>query len=173
MQAFKPKSHLSSAISFLAIIALVWYVFHSQTPSSDVEDNLSPTEWSTARALEHVKAMSVHPHHVGSDAHDDVRDYIVSQLEGMGLQVTTQKGYTMDPWGNLAHPENILARMKGSQENSKALLLLSHYDSDPHSSKGASDAASGVATILEGVRAFLAQNKQPQNDIIICITDAE
>ncbi len=173
MKTYRPKSHLTSAASFLVIIALIWYVFHSQTPSSSVEDNLPATQWSTARALQHVKAMSVKPHHVGSAAHDDVRDYVVSQLEEMGLQVATQKGYTMDPWGNLAHPENILARMKGSQANNKALLLLSHYDSDPHSSKGASDAASGVATILEGVRTFLAQNKQPLNDIIICITDAE
>ncbi|MEO9502537.1 M28 family peptidase [Nonlabens ulvanivorans] len=173
MRSFKPKSHLSSALSFLTIIAIIWYVFYSQTPSAAVEDSLPATEWSTARALEHVKAMSVQPHHVGSAAHDDVRDYVVTQLQAMGLQVTTQKGYTMDPWGNLANPENILARIKGSQDNSKALLLLSHYDSDPHSSKGASDAASGVATILEGVRTFLAQNKQPLNDIIICITDAE
>jgi len=173
MRSFKPKSHLSSALSFLVIIALVWYVFHSQTPSAAVKDNLPATQWSTARALEHVKTMSVSPHHVGSTAHDDVRDYVITQLEKLGLQVTTQKGYTMDPWGNLAQPENIVARMKGSRENGKALLLLSHYDSDPHSSKGASDAASGVATIIEGVRAFIAQNKQPLNDIIICITDAE
>lgn len=173
MKSYRPKSHLTSAFSFLVIMALVWYAFNSQTPSTDVEENQIATQWSTARALEHVKAMSIVPHHVGSPAHDDMRVYVVSQLEKMGLQVSTQKGYTMDAWGNLAQPENILARIKGSQKNSKALLLLSHYDSDPHSSKGASDAASGVATIIEGVRTFLEQNKQPQNDIIICITDAE
>ena len=65
-----------------------------------------------------------------------------------------------------------MARIKGT-EKGKALLLLSHYDSSPHSSLGASDAASGVATILEGVRAFLKQNKAPKNDIIILISDAE
>ena len=52
-------------------------------------------------------------------------------------------------------------------------MLLTHYDSNPHSSLGASDAGSGVVTILEGVRAFLAKNKQPKNDIIILISDAE
>jgi len=50
---------------------------------------------------------------------------------------------------------------------------MSHYDSSPHSSLGASDAGSGVATILEGIRAYLASNKTPKNDIIICITDGE
>lgn len=44
--------------------------------------------------------------------------------------------------------ENILARFKGS-EGGKSLMLLSHYDSGYHSSLGASDACSGVVTILE------------------------
>jgi Zn-dependent M28 family amino/carboxypeptidase len=51
--------------------------------------------------------------------------------------------------------------------------LLSHYDSNSHSSFGASDASSGVATILEGIRAFLRKNQTPKNDIIILIFDAE
>lgn len=169
----RAKSHLTSAASFLVIILMIWYAFHSQTPSAQVEENLPATEWSTARALEHVKAISLKPHYVGSNAHHEVRDYIKEEFTKLGLNVTTQKGYDISWNGNMAQPENIIARIKGSQPDNKALVLLSHYDSDPHSSKGASDAGSGVATILEGVRAFLAQNKQPKNDIIICITDGE
>jgi len=169
----RPKSHLTSALSFLVIILMIWYAFQSQTPSSDVKENLPTTEWSTARALQHVKAISLKPHYVGSKAHNEVRDYIREELQKMGLEVSTQKGYDISSNGNMSQPENIIARIKGAEANNKALVLLSHYDSDPHSSKGASDAASGVATILEGVRAFLAQNKQPKNDIIICITDGE
>ena len=41
--------------------------------------------------------------------------------------------------------------------NGKSLVLLTHYDSSHHSSYGASDAGSGVVTILEGVRAFLSK----------------
>ena len=52
-------------------------------------------------------------------------------------------------------------------------MLLTHYDANPHSSLGASDAGSGVVTILEGIRAFLATKQQPKNDIIILISDAE
>ncbi len=173
MRTHRPKSHLSSAVSFLAIIAMVFYAFYGSTPSSSVPVDVDATEWSTARALEHVKALSVAPHHVGSAAHDNARDYIVDELENLGLNVSTQTGYTLDPWGNLAKPSNVLARIKGTSSSDKALLLLSHYDSDPHSSLGASDAASGVATILEGVRAFIATGNKPKNDIIICITDAE
>ena len=72
----------------------------------------------------------------------------------------------------MAKPKNILARIKG-KEQGKALMLLSHYDSSPHSSLGASDAGSGVVTILEGLRAYLSEGKTPKNDLIICITDAE
>ncbi|MGV8946858.1 MAG: M28 family peptidase, partial [Lutibacter sp.] len=75
-------------------------------------------------------------------------------------------------WRAATNTKNILARIKGS-EKGKALLLLSHYDSNPHSSLGASDAGSGVVVILEGIRAFLAQKEIPKNDIIICISDAE
>ena len=75
-------------------------------------------------------------------------------------------------WRAASNTKNIIATIKGSEEG-KALLILTHYDSSPHSSLGASDAGSGVVVILEGVRAFLAKNKQPKNDVIICITDAE
>ncbi len=90
----------------------------------------------------------------------------------MGLETITQEGYAAGDWANLSKATNILAKIKGS-ENGKALLLLSHYDSSPHSSYGASDAGSGVATILEGVRAYLSQNKTPKNDILILLSDAE
>jgi len=75
-------------------------------------------------------------------------------------------------WRSASNTKNILARIKGT-EKGKSLLLLSHYDSAPHSSLGASDAGSGIVTILEGIRAFLASNPNPKNDIIILISDAE
>jgi len=91
----------------------------------------------------------------------------------MGLETSIQEGYTLSDWGNLVKSKNLLARIKGT-DSSKALLLLSHYDSAPHSySLGASDAGSGVATILESVRAFLHNKKAHKNDIIILFTDAE
>jgi hypothetical protein len=50
--------------------------------------------------------------------------------------------------------------------------LFSHYDSAPHPTHGAS-AGSGVATILESVRAFCIPKKPHKNDIIILFSDAE
>ncbi len=169
----RPKSHFTSSISLIAILATVWYSFHAQTPSSEVEKDLPVQEWSLDRALKHVKAVSQEPHYVGSKAHGKVREYIIGELEKLDLNVETQEGYTLDPWGNLAKPINIITRIKGTDPDAKALLLLTHYDSDPHSSKGASDAGSGIATILEGARAYIAKHHEPKNDIIICISDSE
>ncbi|ARN78257.1 peptidase, M28 family protein [Nonlabens spongiae] len=169
----RPKSHFTSAISFIAILLLCWYAFHSQTPSAEVEDNVPLEEWSTQRALNHVKALSQEPHYVGSPGHAKAREYIITQLESLGLSVETQRGFTLDEFGNLAEPINILARIEGTDPDARAVVLSTHYDSDPHSSLGASDAASGVATIIEGVRTFLHSGKKPKNDVIVLITDSE
>ncbi len=129
-------------------------------------------EFSTLRALEHVKNISKAPHYLGSSAHQEAKTYILNELKKMGLKPEIQEGISIPKRGNMSRPQNILAKIKGSG-NGKALLLMSHYDSSQHSSFGASDAASGVATILEGVRAYLSTNMIPKNDIIICITDGE
>ncbi len=158
------------AVSLL-IAAVIWSFITTQ-PTADLQAEAPADQFSTARAFEHVRAMGQEPHYVGSQNHRLVRNYIVSQLEELGLLVETQEGFSMNKGGTLTRPQNIMARIKGSGSG-KALLLMSHYDSAMHSSPGASDAASGVATILEGVRAFLASGKTPENDIILLFTDAE
>jgi len=136
-------------------------------------DDALLSEYSTKRALEKVKDISENPHFVGSENHKLVGEYLVNELQKLGLETQIQEGTMLSDWGNLTKSKNILARIKGS-DSSKALLLLSHYDSAPHSySHGASDDASGIATILEGVRTFLANKTQHKNDIIILFSDAE
>lgn len=163
----------SSAIfTLLLIVFAIYWSFRSLMPTYKSDQSIEKTAFSTDRALEHVKQISQKPHGVGFPAHKEVREYIVAQLQNMGLETSIQEGYTAGDWGNLSKAINILARIKGT-ESGKALLLLSHYDSSTHSSFGASDAGSGVATILEGLRTFLAKNTSPKNDIIILISDAE
>ncbi|TMM58552.1 M28 family peptidase [Maribacter algarum] len=163
----------SSAIfTLLLIVFAIYWSFRSLTPVYSSDSSAEKTSFSTDRALEHVKQIARKPHGVGFPAHKEVREYIVSELEKMGLETSIQEGYTSGDWGNLSKAINILARIKGS-DSGKALMLLSHYDSSTHSSFGASDAGSGVATILEGIRAYLANNPNPKNDIIILISDSE
>ena len=163
---------LKKAIALLLILLAVYWSFSALMPNKISSLNTDASSFSTERALVHLAAISQKPHYVGTDEHKNVRDYIVKQLNELGLETQIQEGYALGKGWDLVKPKNILAKIKG-REQGKALLLLSHYDSKSQSSLGASDAASGVVAILEGVRAFLSEGKVPKNDIIILITDAE
>ncbi|WP_037318791.1 M28 family peptidase [Salegentibacter sp. Hel_I_6] len=158
--------------SLIFILIAVWFSFYSSQPKTIEPENAPETTFSTQRAFKHVEAIAEKPHYVGTEAHSRVRNYIVSELQQMGLQAQTHEDYSLTKNGTLVRPQNIIARIEGTG-NEEALVIMTHYDSNPHSSFGASDAGSGVGTILEGIRAFLAENKKHKNDIIILFTDAE
>ncbi|NAY92576.1 M28 family peptidase [Muricauda sp. JGD-17] len=163
---------ISRSLALLFLCFAVYWSYKSLMPAYKINADVAPTSFSNENALKHVENISKEPHAVGFPGHARVRNYIIAELKKLGLETFTQEGYSSGDWGNLSKATNILARINGTSEG-KALVLLSHYDSNPHSSYGASDAGSGVATILEGVRAFLAKNEAPKNDIIVLITDAE
>ncbi len=167
------KKEYSSIFAVLIIIATLGLIYLSLMPHWTSAEEGPLAEFSTKRAFSQVEAIAQQPHYVGSKNHKKVAEYLQEELRKLGLETAVQEGYTLTDWGNLVKSKNILARIKGSQ-NSKALLLLSHYDSAPHSASfGASDAGSGVATILESVRAFLYNKTPHKNDIIILFSDAE
>ena len=164
---------ISSVLSILIVLGVIYWSFSDLKPSLPKAESLVETDFSTHNALEHVKKISLKQHYVGSEAHKNVQNYIVAELNEMGLETEIQTQTAINrKWAAATTAQNIIAKVKGS-ENGKALMLLSHYDSSTHSSLGASDAGSGVAIILEGVRAFLSKNKTPKNDIIILLSDAE
>ena len=163
----------ASAISFLIIIATIYFSYSSLMPTKISNAKTPLTEFSTERALVHLKEITKKPHYTGSIEHRNVQNYIVKQLEQLGLKTEIQQQMAVSEKFRVSTvTQNILARIEGT-DSGKALLILSHYDSAPNASLGASDAGSGVVTILESIRAFLAANKQPKNDIIILISDAE
>lgn len=162
----------NTLLTLIILIGVVYWTFQSQMPTYQKDSGKSKTAFSVDRAASHVKAISQKPHFVGSKAHEEVRLYIIEALKNLGLEVETQDGFVLSEWTSLTKAKNILARRKGT-ESGKALLLLTHYDSNPHSSLGASDAGSGVGVILEGLRAFLAENPNQKNDLLVLISDAE
>lgn len=163
---------VKKAIAVLLMVIAIYWSFSAITPSNISSIDAPNDTFSTHRALIHLKEISKQQHFLGSTAHAEVRNYILKTLQDIGLETQTQEGYAIDESGELSKPINILAKLKG-RENGKALLLLTHYDSEPHSSYGASDAGTGVVTILEGLRAFIAQNKTPKNDILVLFSDSE
>ncbi|MGM0635256.1 MAG: M28 family peptidase [Bacteroidota bacterium] len=173
------NSYKNAILSLFLIIFSVSYIFYQLQPqevSLSVEDE---TVFSVNRASSHIEAISKSPHYTGASNHASVRNYLVDELEKLGLEVHTQKDFSINSLGQISIPENIIAKLPANQQkitsdkNTGDLLLLSHYDSAPHASYGAADAASGVATILESLRSFIASEETFTNDIIICFTDAE
>lgn len=160
-------------IAVLILIFAISYSYYSLIPHN-ISDNQTPAEeFSTTRAMKHVENMSEDYHFVGTPYHQKVKEYIVEELKSLGLQTEIQEQFALnDKWRGAIVNENILTRIKGKNQG-KALMLLAHYDSAPFASRGASDDAVGVATILEGVRAFLERKTIPNQDIIILISDGE
>ncbi|WP_371188768.1 M20/M25/M40 family metallo-hydrolase [Thalassotalea maritima] len=156
------------------LLLVAWFSITSQKPAEDAYASNKDSEFSTERAFVHLQQIAQKPHFVGTDEHTKVRDYLLLELRKLGLQaeVFSHVGGHFRHSYMAANTHNIIAKIPGKQSE-HALALVSHYDSSLHSSPGASDAGSGVVTILEGIRTFLAKQQQPDNDIIIIITDAE
>lgn len=165
--------HLSAVLSGIVIVLLILFSFQSLMPSEGTLASTPLTEFSTERALVQLREIAKAPHYHGTKAHNDVREYLVQELNKLGLETQVQAGFMLSgSRRGLIKPKNIVARLKGSG-NGKSLVLLSHYDSALVPSLGASDAGSGIVTILESLRAYQASGEQPVNDIIVLFSDAE
>jgi len=161
---------ISTLLSILILSLTVWFSFNDLMPSSD--KSIERTGFSINNALNHLKIISEKPHYTSSKYHQDVQDYIVNELNKMGLETEIQNQVVLNSRRVGTNAANIIGTIKGSRKG-KSLVLLTHYDSSAHSSFGASDAGSGIVTILEGFRVFLSNNKTPINDIHLVFTDAE
>ena len=147
----------------------------SPTVPDPVPASAPPAEFSSGRALEHVRAIAQKPHPMGSPENAAVRDYLLEELTALGLKPEVQKTTAAHYWfGNalfVGTPENVLARLEGTTSGGKAFLLMAHYDSVP-TGPGASDDGAGVATMLETLRALKA-GPPLKNDVIFLFTEGE
>ena len=163
-----------TAFWVLLSMGLLLWGFHQWTmPSGNQYNSEELNQFSTKRALAHIQELGKAPHYIGTTAHQEVANYLKTELEKLNLEVHFQDTISVSKWNTLCKVRNVVAKIPG-KKTTKALLLLTHYDSAPHSkSFGASDDANGLAVILEGIRAYLAAGNQPENDIIILFSDAE
>jgi hypothetical protein len=162
-----------SILSAILILGLIYYSFSSLMPGDGTPASLPETEFSSERALIPLREIAKAPHYYGSPAHENVRLFLDAELKKLGFETQMQEAYVLNSnSGNLDKPKNVIGRIKGSG-NGKSLLLLAHYDSALVPSFGASDAGSGVVTILESLRAFLAKGETPKNDVIVLFSDCE
>lgn len=167
-------NRLRGGAILLFLVMVVALSLYQQTPPFAVNTGAPPTEFSSGRAMRQLEAISKEAHPLGSLAHDEVRDYIVSALRDAGLSPEIQKAVGLNQeWDGpvrAATVENIVARLKGT-ENTRAILLVGHYDSVP-TGPGASDDGAAVAAMLETVRALKA-SAPLKNDVILLFSDGE
>lgn len=175
----KPKKDFLPALSLFLFLALftALVMFLSQQPSNPLPANAPPTDFSAERAFRHVEALAREPRPIGSTAHARARNYIMSELQALGLAPQIQAATVVDPisavdpnWSVAGDIQNVIARLGGAA-GSKAILLVSHYDSVA-TGPGASDDGAGVATLLETVRALKA-GPPLKNDVFLLFTDGE
>ena len=115
MQQHRQTMKFSRTLALLLLFLAAYWSFNSLMPDYGPDADSAPNSFSTDRALSHVKSLSMEPHAVGFPGHARTRAYIISELKKMGLETTTQEGYTAGDWANLNNATNILARVAGTE----------------------------------------------------------
>ena len=165
-----------SLFTYVIILCAIAFSWQSQKPDDHAFSDNNETLFSRDRALGHLKQIADAPHYTGTEQQAAAKDYLVTELKALGLDVHIQEELGQGTGRNTSsHVRNIVARLPGTagERPNSALALVSHYDSATYSSPGASDAGSGVVTILEAIRAFIAKGEPHRNDILVIFTDAE
>ncbi len=164
-------------MAFLAVVG--GFVLISQGPPPALPADGPAFAFSAARAMRHVEAIAREPHPLGSAAEEPVRAYVMDELRTLGLEPQIQRPRDARPRGAGSESKparsdvvNIVARWRGTGPAGKpAILLSAHYDS-VRRGPGAGDDASGVAAILESLRA-LKDWPARERDVIVLINDGE
>ncbi|HRC84734.1 MAG TPA: M20/M25/M40 family metallo-hydrolase, partial [Thermoanaerobaculia bacterium] len=165
------RAALALVVTLLAAV-LGW---QSVQPPAVVPASAALTEFSAERALETLRELTRAPRPLGSPENEQARAWLAGQLRRLGLEASEEPATAVatDRSGTLsvARVTNLLARLPGTANSDKALLLVAHYDSVP-AGPGASDDGAGVATLLETARA-LAASPRAVNDVLFLLSDGE
>ncbi|RKG51198.1 M20/M25/M40 family metallo-hydrolase [Corallococcus sp. AB011P] len=168
-----PRLASLAAVVLTALTAAI--ALHFASAPRALSATAPPEVFSAGRAREHLARIAARPHPVGSQAHREVREYLVDTVRGLGVTPEVQATAAIHPDmeensipGATVH--NVLAHVKG-QDSRGLIAIVAHYDSVP-TSPGASDDGAGVAAMLETLRA-LRTGPPLRNDVLFLFTDAE
>ncbi len=160
--------------------ALGLAVLTTQTPRPQPA-SAPAAAFSAERAMQDVRLMARAPRPVGSTDHALVQAYLYGRMAELGLSPRFQAG-ALSPAAvrrmerNGLSTEgvsavNLVGVLPGRNPRLPLVVLMAHYDSVP-GSPGAADDASGVAAVLEAVRAIKARGPADRG-LIVLLTDAE
>ena len=163
----------------LAVLAVaVWFLCRYANEPHTVRGIETPaTEFSAVRAANTLGRIlgPERPHPAGTIENRNVRERIIREFAQLGVEAKPYRAMGCnygERYGAIecATVTDLIAEVKKGQ--GKAIVLLAHYDSVP-AGPGAADDESGVASILETVRALKARGYSGQHPIIALITDGE
>jgi hypothetical protein len=165
-----------------ALVACIWLLssYHQSRPEA-LGLNAPAAQFSAARAdvvLGRVLGNQ-QPHPAGSAEGQAVQARLLHELDLLDVHARTvnEMSCNLEPrWSAVScgSVRNIIASVSPGQENnkSKAILLMAHADSVA-AGPGAADDGSGVAILLETIRALKARGLQGEHPIIALFTDGE
>ncbi|MCK8674171.1 M28 family peptidase [Rhodococcus sp. HM1] len=144
-------------------------------PAAPLGADAPPSEFSAARAAEHIDVVAAEPRPLASPGHTAARDYLVRVLDDLGWDTTVQEGVgwftpTDSHTRRGARLSNVVATLAGTDPTG-TVVLAAHYDTVT-ASPGASDDGIGVGTVLETARA-LTDGERPRNNVVVLVTDGE
>ena len=137
-------------------------------PASD-----PPGDFSADRALGRLGRLlgerGGEPHPVASAANRRLRERLLAELRGLGLEPEVQERFACGRYRLCAPVANVVARVPG-RRGGGVVLLAAHYDSVP-AGPGAADDGAGVAIALEVARALSAE--PAERDVVLLLDDGE
>jgi hypothetical protein len=157
------------ALSMLMVLVIstVLAVLALQPPEV-ISTAAPPDRFSAARVWPFIVDTSQEPHYTGSVSNRRVRDRIVNDLKAAGLQPEIQRTVIADGY-QAGQIENVVTRLPGTA-NTRAILLIAHYDSTNTAPGAQYDGLVGAG--LEALRALKA-GAPLKNDVIFLATDGE
>ena len=161
-------------------LALLIAVLTLQVPAP-VGADAPAAAFSTERAMVDVREIARRPHPAGSADHARVRAVLMQRMAALGLETSTQAA-ALSPGavrrlerdgGSAAGVEltNLIGVLPGRDPALPAVAVMAHYDTVP-GSPGAADDSTGVAAILESVRAIRARGPADRT-LVVLLTDGE
>lgn len=176
---------LNKKISFiiLTLIIIISAVigFKSLYPSTPNYNDQSKV--NVTNQMNHIYEIAKEPHSIYDvEAKGRVRDYLVSELEKLGLEpmLYEYEDVYVERSDSYEDLQNIYAEIKGKSDS--YIMLVTHYDSskakreryaEEDGSLGAADAGYALSTILETLRVITNSDQPLQNGIKVLFTDGE
>ncbi|WP_327088181.1 M28 family peptidase [Nonomuraea sp. NBC_01738] len=168
-----PRRLLVALSALLALGGVIMVTAMGDSTMQPVPASAPGEQFSSERALAHLKRFAAEPRPIGSRASRQARDYLAGQLRAAGLEVEVQQAVGARSAAGLAtfgQVDNIVAKLPGTGSTG-TVLIAAHYDSAAMG-PGASDDGTAVASMIEAVRA-LRTGAGLRNDLVLLMSDGE